>query len=178
MNPRIATRRETGGDVGAISDVTVCAFEPLQISNHTEQFIIAALRAAGSLSVSLVAELDGRVVGHIAFSPVTLSDGTRNWYGLGPLSVLPQYQRQGIGKALVQEGLSRLKYLNARGCCVVGHPDYYRKFGFKNIAGLVLEGVPPEVFLVLSLDGRVPQGAVKFHEAFEADGREDPTRDA
>lgn len=178
MNPRIVIRDETGADVDAISDVTVRAFETLEISNHTEQFIIAALRAARSLSVSLVAELDGRVVGHIAFSPVTLSDGTRNWYGLGPLSVLPQYQRQGIGKALAQEGLSRLKDLKARGCCVVGHPDYYRKLGFRNAPEFVLEGVPPEVFLVLALDGHVPQGAVKFHKAFEADGRENATRDA
>jgi GNAT superfamily N-acetyltransferase len=106
--------------------VTVSAFKTLEFSNHTEQFIVAALRAAGSLTVSLVAEVDGRVVGHIAFSPVSISDGTRNWYGLGPLSVLPEYQRQGIGKALVQEGLSRLKGLNAQGCCLVGHPDYYR----------------------------------------------------
>jgi putative acetyltransferase len=72
--------------------------------------------------------VDGCVVGHIAFSPVTLSDGTRNWYGLGPVSVLPAYQRQGIGRALIWEGLSRLKEMNARGCCLVGHPDYYPMF--------------------------------------------------
>jgi len=71
------------------------------------------------LIASLVAEVDGRVVGHIAFSPVTISDGTRNWYGLGPVSVLPEYQRQGIGKALIQEGLARLKSLNAGGVCLV-----------------------------------------------------------
>jgi putative acetyltransferase len=168
MNPKIVIRRETDADVGAITEVTVAAFKTLEMSN-TEQFIIAALRVAKALSVSLVAEMDGRVVGHIAFSPVTISDGTRNWYGLGPVSVLPAYQRQGIGKALIREGLARLKEMHAQGCCLVGHPDYYRKFGFENVSGLVFEGVPPEVFFALSFDGHTPQGTVAFHDAFKAD---------
>ena len=173
MNPKVVIRCETDADIDAIRDVTVSAFKTLEISSHTEQFIIAALRAAKSLTVSLVAEVDGRVVGHIAFSPVTISDGTRNWYGLGPVSVLPEYQRQGIGKALIEEGLSRLKGLNAQGACLVGHPDYYRKFGFKNVPGLVHEGVPPEVFFAISFDGNIPQGTVTFHEAFKADGQQE-----
>jgi putative acetyltransferase len=178
MNPKIVIRSETDADVSAISEVTVAAFETLEISNHTEQFIIEALRAAKALAVSLVAEMDGSVIGHIAFSPVTISDGTRDWYGLGPVSVLPAYQRQGIGKALIQEGLSRLEDMNAQGCCLVGHPDYYRKFGFKNISGLVHEGVPQEVFFALSFDGRYPQGTVTFHEGFKADGQQRRAGDA
>jgi putative acetyltransferase len=178
MNRKIVIRNETAADVGAIGDVTVSAFETLEISNHTEQFIVAALRAARSLTVSLVAEVDGRVVGHIAFSPLTVSDGAGNWYGLGPLSVLPAYQRRGIGKALMEEGLSRLKGLNAQGCCLVGHPDYYRKFGFENLPGLVLEGVPKEVFLALSFDRHIPRGTVTFHEAFKADGRQEGAGEA
>lgn len=168
MNPNVKLRDDTEADLDAITEVTAAAFKTLEISNHTEQFIITALRAAKALAVSLVAELDGRVVGHIAFSPVSISDGTCNWYGLGPVSVLPEYQRQGIGKALVQEGLSRLKKLKARGCCLVGHPEYYRKFGFRNLSGLVLEGVPQEFFFALPLDGRLPQGVVTFHDAFKA----------
>jgi putative acetyltransferase len=170
MNLKFITRDETDADVTAITEVTVAAFKPLEISGHTEQFIIEALRAANALSISLVAEIDGRVIGHIAFSPLTISDGTQNWYGLGPVSVLPEFQRQGIGKALIQEGLSRLKDMNAQGCCLVGHPDYYRKFGFKNVSNLVCEGVPQEVFFVLSFDGHMPHGEVTFHEAFKADG--------
>jgi len=170
MNPKTIIRSETDADVGAITEVTIAAFKTLEISNNTEQFIIAALRIAKALTIALVAEVDGRVVGHIAFSPLTISDGTRNWYGLGPVSVLPEYQRQGIGKALIQEGLSRLKDMNAQGCCLVGHPDYYRKFGFKNISGLVHEGVPQEVFLALFFDGNTPQGTVAFHDGFKADG--------
>ena len=163
-------RSEADSDAAAITEVTVAAFKPLAISSHTEQFIVEALRRADALPLSLVAELDGRVVGHIAFSPIKISDGTRGWYGLGPVSVVPEMQRQGIGKALIQEGLSRLATLDARGCCLVGHPEYYRKFGFRNVPGLVYEGVPPEVFFALSFDGHMPEGKVTFHEAFNAEG--------
>lgn len=166
--PNLLIRDETQADAAAITDVTIAAFETLEISSHTEQFIVTALRRAGALSLSLVAELDGRVVGHIAFSPLTLSDGTPGWYGLGPVSVLPALQRAGIGKALIRAGLARLKEMGARGCCLVGHPDYYRKFGFENADGLSLEGVPPEVFFALSFDGHIPQGTVTFHEGFAA----------
>jgi putative acetyltransferase len=172
MKLQFTIRSETGADIDAITTVTVAAFKTLEISNQTEQFIIQALRADKALTISLVAESNGRVVGHIAFSPVTISDGTQNWYGLGPVSVLPKYQRNGIGKALIQEGLFRLKNLNARGCCLVGHPDYYKRFGFRNMPGFVHEGVPPEVFLALSFDGYTPQGTVAFHEGFKADGQQ------
>ena len=178
MNQKIVIRNETHNDICAITEVTIAAFKTLEISNHTEQFIIEALRAAKALTVSLVAEMDGRVIGHIAFSPVTISDGTPNWYGLGPVSVLPAYQRQGIGKALIQEGLSRLKDMTAQGCCLVGHPDYCRKFGFKNMSGLVYEGVPQEVFFALSFDGHTPQGTVTFHGGFKADGQQEGAGDA
>lgn len=169
-DPDLLIRNETEADVNAIGEVTEAAFRDLDISDHTEQFIVAALRDAGALAVSLVAEREGRVVGHIAFSPVMLSDGSPDWYGLGPVSVLPEFQRQGIGAALVREGLSRLKARGADGCCLVGHPAYYVKFGFRNPAGLVFEGVPPEVFFVLPFGDRTPRGTVAFHEAFAADG--------
>lgn len=175
---KILIRDEARHDAEVIAEVTVAAFDSLEISNHTEQFIVEALRSAGALTVSLVAEVDGHVVGHIAFSPVVISDGSNNWYGLGPVSVLPLYQRMGIGKALIREGLSRLKELGAKGCCLVGHPQYYRKFGFENVAGLVVEGVPEEVFFALSFDGRFPQGNVTFHEGFKADGQQARAGDA
>ena len=175
---KILIRDETKYDAAVITEVTVAAFESMEISNHTEQFIIEALRSARALTLSLVAEADGRVVGHIAFSPVAISDGTNNWYGLGPVSVLPMYQRMGIGKALIQEGLSRLKDLDAKGCCLVGHPQYYRKCGFENVAGLVHEGVPQEVFFALSFDGRFPHGNVTFHEGFKANGQQAHAGDA
>lgn len=166
--PSVVIRDEEARDVAAITEVTVAAFASMEISSHTEQFIIETLRATGALTVSMVAEMDGHVVGHVACSPVTMSDGTPEWYGLGPVSVLPSHQRMGIGQALVREALSRLKDMDARGCCLVGHPEYYRQFGFRNADALVHEGVPAEVFFVLSFDGRVPAGTVAFHDAFRA----------
>ena len=170
INPKISIRSETDADISSIDEVTISAFKTLEISNNTEQFMIKALRAAKALTVSLVAEMEGRIVGHIAFSPLTISDGTQDWYGLGPVSVLPDHQRQGIGKALIREGLSRLKNMNAKGCCLVGHPNYYKQFGFKNTPRLVLEGVPQEVFFALSFDEHTPQGTVTFHEGFKSTG--------
>lgn len=175
MNPNVIIRSETDADIGAITEVTVAAFKTLAISNHTEQFIVLALREAGALSLSLVAELEGRVIGHAAFSPVTLSDGTSGWYGLGPVSVAPEHHRTGIGTALIRDGLARLRNLKAAGCCVVGHPDYYGKFGFEHIPGLGIDGVPPEVFFALSFAGHAPQGTVTFHDAFKADDHSPPS---
>lgn len=166
----IVIRNETKDDHAIITELTAKAFDTLEVSDHTEQFVVLALRRAQALTISLVAEVSGQVVGHIAFSPVTLSDGTSGWYGLGPVSVLPEYQKQGIGKALINEGLARLKALGAKGCCLVGHPGYYGRFGFVNTDEFTLEGVPPEAFFALAFDGRMPKGKVMFHEAFFATG--------
>ncbi len=161
-------RQETQSDVQAIADITKAAFENHPYSNNTEQFIINALRAANALTVSLVAEINSKMVGHIAFSPVTFSDGSENWYGLGPISVLPDYQKQGIGTKLVNEGIGLLKALGAEGCVLVGDPNYYKRFGFSSPDGLQHEGVPQENFLALSFCNRIPTGIVEFHEAFSA----------
>lgn len=161
-------RNERDTDIEVITEVTIAAFKNHPISNNTEQFIIHALRAAGALTISLVAEIDRKVVGHIAFSPVTISDGTTGWYGLGPISVLPDYQRQGIGKALINEGLSLLKDLGAQGCALVGDPNYYKRFGFKNYPELIYEGIPQEFFLILPFTQKIPQGVIVFHDGFKA----------
>jgi putative acetyltransferase len=167
---KMILRQETVADVEAITEVTMAAFKNHPISKHTEQFIINALRDANALTISLVAEVDGRVVGHIAFSPVIISDGIKDWYGLGPVSVLPDYQKQGIGKSLINEGLSLLKDMGGKGCALVGDPNYYKRFGFKNYPELVHDGVPQEVFLALPFDEKVPQGTIVFHEGFLANG--------
>lgn len=161
-------RRETPADIDAITRVTMAAFRDHPISQQTEQFIVLALRAANALTISLVAEIAANVVGHVAFSPVTCSDGSEGWYGLGPISVLPEYQRQGIGKALINEGLSLLKELGAQGCALVGNPNYYKKYGFRNSSSLVYEGVPSEVFLIHPFTEKIPQGYLLFHEGFGA----------
>ncbi len=161
-------RRETPADIDAITRVTMAAFRDHPISQQTEQFIVIALRAANALTISLVAEIAANVVGHVAFSPVTCSDGSEGWYGLGPISVLPEYQRQGIGKALINEGLSQLRELGAQGCALVGNPNYYKKYGFRNSSSLVYEGVPSEVFLIHPFTEKIPQGYLLFHEGFGA----------
>jgi len=163
-------RNEKDSDIEAIFEVTRLAFENHPISRQTEQFIVNALRAAGALTISLVAEIDGTVVGHIAFSPLTVSDGSGNWYGLGPISVLPAFQRQGIGKALVRKGLSQLKSLGAEGCMLVGPPEYYNRFGFQSVPGLTMEHVPQEFCLALAFGPKLPQGTAAHHEAFAATG--------
>jgi putative acetyltransferase len=170
MEFKMNIRHETNSDIEAISKVTITAFQNLAISNHTEQFIINALRDANALTLSLVAEVDGKVVGHIAFSPITISDGSLNWYGLGPISVLPKYQKQGIGKSLILKGLSLLKGMGGQGCALVGDPNYYKRLGFKNIPDLIHEGIPQEVFLVLPFDKIIPKGTVVFHKGFLAKG--------
>jgi putative acetyltransferase len=161
-------REETARDIEDISEVTAAAFKDLAVSNQTEPYIIAGLREAGALRISLVAEIGGRIVGHAAFSPVKIEDGAKGWYGLGPISVLPEYQRQGIGQALLNRGLEMLRESGGQGCLLVGHPEYYKRFGFRNYPELVYEGVPPEVFMALPFCEKVPTGRVVFHEAFSA----------
>lgn len=97
-----------------------------------------------------------------------ISDGTDDWYGMGPVSVLPEFQKQGIGRSLVNEGLSILKRMGAKGCALVSPLDYYVRFGFNNIPTLIHEGIPQEVFPVLPFTEEVPEGIVTFHEVFSA----------
>lgn len=166
MNLRIRTEIST--DHAAIHAVTEAAFREAPHSSHTEQFIVDALRSRGELSLSLVAEKDGQVVGHIALSPVTISDGSTGWFGLGPISVLPEWQGQGIGAALMHAALDALRGQGAQGCVLLGEPAYYGRFGFRAEPGLVLPGVPPEYFQALCLRPPMAQGEVSYSTAFEA----------
>lgn len=161
-------RPERPGDENAIGEVTRQAFESHPYSHQTEHFIVAALRKAGALSLSLVAEQEGNIVGHIAFSPALISDGSPGWYGAGPVSVRPELQRKGIGRTLIERGLARLRELGANGCVLVGDPAFYTRFGFANAPELVLDGVPQEFFLSLPLSASSARGNVKFHAAFDA----------
>ncbi|MDR3229853.1 MAG: N-acetyltransferase [Synergistaceae bacterium] len=154
----------------AIFELTREAFRGHPHSEGTEPLIVNALRDAGALALSLVAELGGKVIGHVAFSPVSISDGSLAWYGMGPLSVLPGFQGRGAGSALVREGLERLGPIGGKGCVLVGEPKYYGRFGFRNIPTLVYEGIPQEYFLALRLGlesgSGWPNGMVTFHAGF------------
>lgn len=160
-------RHEKPSDIETITEITKVAFKDHPFSQQTAHFIIRDLRADDALTISLVTEIEGQIVGHIAFSPVTISDGTTNWYGLGPVSVLPNFQGCRIGTALVNNGLDLLKSMESKGCALVGLPTYYDRFGFKNYPQLIHEGVPQEVFIVKSFFGRVARGSVEFHQAFK-----------
>lgn len=164
----IQIRDEQNTDIQAIFDLTKAAFSEVQYSSHTEQFIVNALREGHQLTLSLVAEINNQVVGNIAFSPVSISDGTTGWYGLGPVSVLPEFQGKGIGAKLILSGLEALKDLDALGCVLLGDPNYYGKFGFKADARLILEGVPAEYFQILPFTNHIPSGTVTYDDAFNA----------
>ena len=137
----ITIRNEEVSDIQSIHKLTVAAFLEAPHTDHTEQFIVDALRKSGSLSISLIAEEAGNVVGHVAVSPVSISDGTTRWYGLGPISVSPNEQGKGIGSALMEAAILSLKELNADGCVLLGDPNYYKRFGFSLMNGLELPDV-------------------------------------
>lgn len=135
------------------------------MASGTEARLVEDLRAAGALTVSLVAEQDGEIVGHAAFSPALL-DGAPGWYGLGPVSVRPDLHRTGIGTRLVEAGLARLRDSGAAGCVTVGHPEYYPRFGFVAHSRLTYEGEAGPHVMALRFDGGEPAGELAFHPAF------------
>jgi predicted N-acetyltransferase YhbS len=165
---KVEIRSEMSADVHAIEVVTIAAFASAPHADGTEQHVVNALRRAGQLSISLVAEVGRAIIGHVAVSPVVISDGTEGWFGLGPISVLPEHQRRGVGSELMHEALRILRAGGASGCVVLGDPGYYSKFGFRPDPNLVLPGVPPEYFQAISFDSSQPRGSVSYHEAFEA----------
>jgi predicted N-acetyltransferase YhbS len=171
MTTKITIRPESTEDTGPIERLTEAAFKHAEHSSHTEHFIINALRHAGQLSLSLVAVEGDRVVGHVAISPVTISSGAFGWYGLGPISVLPDRQAQGIGSMLVKVALTRLQALGGAGCVLLGDPSYYKRFGFMVVPGLELPGVAQGYFQAILFGAELPVGSVKFHSAFEATER-------
>lgn len=144
------------------------AFKEATHSSHTEHFIVNALRNANALSLSLVAEVGDKIIGHVAVSPVSISDGSDRWFGLGPISVAPEHQGKGVGSALIKQALAELKNLGAPGCVVLGDPNYYGRFGFKAEPSLTFLGVPSEYFQALYFNSETPQGNVAYHEAFNA----------
>lgn len=159
-------RKENTSDATAIEAVTVAAFKDAAHTEHTEQFIVRELRNSGALSVSLVAEDNGAIIGHVAVSPVTISDGAEEWYGLGPISVAPERQGGGVGGQLMEHALSELRSRGASGCVVLGDPGYYSRFGFVVEPSLTLPGVPAEYFQVIAFNGSLPAGTVAYHDAF------------
>lgn len=164
-------REETAADHAAIAAVQEAAFRDHPFSQHEEAQIVARLREHGALALSLVATAAGSVelIGHIAFSPVRVAGQACGWFGLGPVAVLPALQRRGIGSALIETGLARLRESGAAGCVLLGDPAYYRRFGFAQQPGLLLPGVPASHFLALRLEAARPwpAGTVSYDAAFD-----------
>ena len=165
---QVTIRPESAGDVTAIHSLTKEAFRNAEHSSFTEHFITDALRKSGMLTISLVAVDHNEVIGHVAISPVALSDGTPGWYGLGPVAVLPRRQGQGIGSLLITSALQELRQKGAQGCVVLGEPQFYRRFGFRATESLTLSGVPAEYFQSVPFVERPPTAQVRYHASFDA----------
>lgn len=165
-------RFERRGDTGRIRAVVTAAFRDAPHSSGTEAAIVDALRDAGALAISLVAEEAGEIIGYVAFSVVTIDGAPGQWFGLGPVAVSPGRQRAGVGQALVQFGLDHLRGRGAHGCVVLGDPHYYRRFGFESDPRLRYDGVPQEYFQALAFGNEHPAGAVDYHQAFTAEAAE------
>ena len=161
-------RPERPGDEAAVHDLVARAFAPMPFSEGDEQDLVDALRAAGDLVQSLVAVVSAdTIVGHISFSPVTVEDEACGWFQMAPVSVSPEVQRSGIGSALIEAGISRLKTAGARGVAVVGSPAYYERFGFTQVSGLgPLSDHDAPYFRAMVLAGPAPQGTLRYAPAF------------
>ena len=159
-------RPEQPEDADAIGAVTDAAFAAAQYSGGNEARIVEALRAAGALTVSLVACDGDEVVGHVAFSPVRIDGSDVGWFGLGPVSVKPERQGEGVGSALIREGLDRLRAMGAAGCVVFGEPAYYGRFGFVCDPALFYPDAPDGYFQRLAFRGDPPTGEVAYDPGF------------
>ena len=169
----ITTRPETASDIAAIEALTLAAFD--QHPHHapgapvTEHHIIAGLREAGDLALSLVAVDGNQLIGHCSFSPIRIQHQASDWLVLAPVSVAPARQRQGIGGKLIRSGLQILTARGVPGVVVLGDPGYYGRFGFHARHALVHDGAPAEYFFAQALQdlgAAIPGGSVQFHPAF------------
>ncbi|MDO8963626.1 MAG: N-acetyltransferase [Coriobacteriia bacterium] len=164
---RVEIHPETANESDDVRTINIEAFREHPISQQTEHLIVDALRDAGALDVSLVAVVEDRAVGHVAFSRAGVGDSGAGWYLLGPVAVMPAMQGRGIGSALVESGLAALRARDAVGCVLVGDPGYYSRFGFSTFPDLSYAGVPHEYVLALSFTGTAPHGPIVANKAFE-----------
>jgi putative acetyltransferase len=165
----IHIRGERKEDFEGVRRVNEAAF-----GQPAEADLVDALRSGGAATVSLVAEVKGQIVGHILFSPVTVQGADDlKAVGLGPMAVLPEHQRRGIGSLLIRKGLEYCRKAGIQAVVVLGHPDYYPRFGFRRASswGLRCEfDAPDEAFMALELIPNVlsgRSGVVNYHAAFK-----------
>ena len=167
----VEIREERPDDIAHIREVNRLAF-----GQDTEGDIVDGLRSNGAVTLSLVATLDGRVVGHILYSPITVG-ATFSGAALGPMSVLPEHQRQGIGSKLVEEGSRKLRDSGCPFVIVLGHPEFYPRFGFRPASTYAVTcewEVPDNVFMLLVLDpvrAKGVSGPAKYRNEFSVEAR-------
>ena len=162
----ITIRPETSEDQDTIFALTEAAFREMEHADGDEQHLVNRLRDDGDLTLSLVAEDASRIVGHIAMSPVTISDGTKGWFGLGPVSVWPELHGRGIGSALVRHAIADMHHAGAKGIVLLGSPEYYGRFGFEHPPDIRFPGPPAPYFQALRLEGDWPTGEVRYARGF------------
>lgn len=166
-------REEKKQDISPIEKLTLLAFtghpHHKPGSPPNEHLIINRLRDAGAMTLSLVAEDDSGIIGHLAYSPIKIDGITTRWHALAPVSVSPLLQRQGIGSKMIEKSILLLKERNIHGLVVLGDPEYYSRFGFHHNHQFIVEGVPANYFLAQSLinSNPLPSGVITFHNAFE-----------
>ena len=166
-NPIIRRESTEAQELSAVYSIHVAAF-----GRPDEADLVASLRVEGVVLASLVAESESRIVGHILFSRMSIETGANSIpaAALAPVSVLPEYQRQGVGGRLISVGLEFLRDRGERIAIVLGHPEYYRRFGFTcENAGFLESPFPPEAFMAMelsrgALDGI--RGRVRYPAAF------------
>lgn len=161
-------REERPGDENEIDALTRAAFAPMPYSDGSEPGIIRDLRAAGALSLSLVARIEGELVGHVAFSPLRIGQSDAPWCALGPISVRADQQRQGIGGALVAKGLAMMRARGMQGCALIGSPKVYGPMGFTSCGKLSYQGLDPALVQHIRFAGPPAEGELQYHAAFGA----------
>lgn len=163
----VSIRPEQPGDEQAIRALTDAAFHSTPHADGDEGELIERLRADGDLVLSLVAEnADQAIIGHISFSPVSVEGASGAWYQLAPVSVIPSGQNAGIGSALIEDGIARLRDDGAQGIALVGNPEYYSRFGFTREHGLSLSQDLDPYLQVLVLEGESPSGRLTLAPGF------------
>jgi putative acetyltransferase len=164
----VTIRPEQPAETQAIHVLTRDAFAPMAFADENDQHIPARLRATGDLTLSLVAVTD-KIIGHVAFSPVSIADGKGDWYALGPISVEAPFQRQGIGTKLAKAGLAYLAEKGAAGCVLTCNPAVYVPMGFTTDHALTYGELNPRYILYQSIDGSIPAGEITFAPALQQD---------
>lgn len=159
MNQIITIRKETPDDYALVIELTEKAFETMEFSDQKEGQLVDKLRKTPTFidELSLVAEINGKVVGHILFTPLVIDNGQQQFQSLvlGPVSVLPDFQKQGIGGQLIISGHQKARELGFQSVILIGHPEYYPRFGYKTASGrglkVAMELPSDDVFMAVEL---------------------------